>query len=485
MANGKRYDVAVIGGGPGGYVAALRATQLGCSVACIEERDLGGTCLNRGCIPSKALLYSAHMLECCEGATRFGINVDNISVDLKKVRQHKDRCVKQLVSGVGTLLDKAQVDVLTGHGRFVSDHEIAVKGPDVDTVIEADTIIIATGSSPAAPPIEGIDGPGVWGSDQALALERIPESMIIVGSGATGMEMACIYIHFGAKVTMLEMFDRALPREDPEASDVIMRTFKRRGGRMELGARVVRIEDAPGGKRAIFVRDGEEHTVEAEVVLGTVGRRANLDNLGAEEVGLNLERQGICVQDGVTTPASEGPPLAVCPGTRLQTAHSHIYAVGDCIRGIGLAHLAMHEGVAAVEDSQGIPSQINYAAVPTAMYCHPEIASVGLFEYQADELGIDVVVGKFPFAANGRAVAMASREGFAKVVAEAGTGKVLGATVVGRMTTELVAEITLAVQMGATLDDVSRVIHAHPTLSESVYEAVLSGLGRPLHVPAP
>ncbi len=485
MSNGNgKYDVAVIGGGPGGYVAALRAAQLDCRVALVEERELGGTCLNRGCIPSKALLHSAHILDSCQKSSRFGVNVENISVDIKKIQQHKDRCIKQLVSGVGTLLDKAGVDVLAGHGRFADSHEIAVSGPDLDTSIEADKIIVATGSETAMARIDGADGANVWSSDDALRFDRIPESMVIIGSGATGMEMACVYIHFGTKVTILEMFDHALPREDRDVAGLVMRTFKKRGGTLELNARVVRIEDSGDSKRAIYERDGEEFAVEADVILCAIGRRANLDNLGAEEVGLEIERQGICVQEGVETPASTEPPRAMCAGTQLRTTVDHIYAVGDCIRGIGLAHLSMHEAVAAVEASQGMDSNINYLAVPTAMYCHPEVASVGILEHHAETMGLDVVVGKFPFAANGRSVAIASREGFAKVVAERGSNRVLGATIVGRLTTELIAEMTFAVEIGATLDDLARTIHAHPTLSESVHEAVLGALGRPLHVPA-
>ena len=485
MASGNdKYDIAVIGSGPGGYVAALRAAQLGLRTAIVEQLHIGGTCLNRGCIPSKALLHSVHVLDTCERASRFGVDVNGFSLNLENLHRHRDRCVKQLVSGVEILLDKAGVDVLWGHGSFVSDHEIAVKGDDTDAVIEADTIIIATGSLPSLPPIEGIGSAGVWTSDDALAVRQVPESMAIIGSGATGMEMACVYTHLGTKVTILEMFDHALPREDRDAAEVVARTFQRRGGRIEVNARVVRIQHAGTGKRVIFERDGEEQAVEAEVVLSAAGRRANLEGLGAEEIGLEVAPQGICVREGVDTPAASGPPQAMCPGTRLRTSLDHIYAIGDCIRGIGLAHLAMHEGVAAVEDSQGLPATIDYHAVPTAMYCHPEIASVGMMEYQAQERGVDYIVGRFPFAANGRSVAIGSREGFAKIVADRSSHQVLGATIVGRLTTELISEVTLAVRLGATVDDLIHTIHAHPTFSEVVHEAALGALGIPLHIPA-
>ncbi len=487
MSEKNHYDIAIVGGGPGGYVAALRAAQLGSSVALVEEREVGGTCLNRGCIPSKALLYTAHALETCEAASRFGVMVSDYSLDIKRARQHVTRSVKQLVSGVESLLEKARIDVLSGHGRFLTDHEIAVTLPDGESVIEADHIILATGSVPVTEIVEGHDGLNVWTSDQALFLPKVPESMIVIGSGATGMEMSQAYLHFGTKVTVMELFDRPLPREDHDASEVVLRTFQRRGGRFEVNAMVQRIEDTgEGNKRVVFQRGGEESHLEAEVVLMAIGRRANLKNLGAEEIGLRIERQGICVQAGVSTPASDPtrPPEAMCPGTQLETSIPHIYAIGDCIRGIGLAHLAMHEATAAIETIHGMYSHVNYNAVPTSMYTHPEVASVGLLEYRAKELGIEVQVGRFPFAANGRAVCTGKREGFAKLLGCPETGRLLGATVCGTYTTELMPELTLAIQKGLKVDDIIEVIHAHPTLSEALHEAALAVQGRPLHIPS-
>ncbi|MGD9498130.1 MAG: NAD(P)/FAD-dependent oxidoreductase [Armatimonadota bacterium] len=485
MGKTRAYDLVIIGGGPGGYVAALRAAQFDMSVALVEERKVGGTCLNRGCIPSKALLYTAHVLETCEKAARFGVSIDGFSIDVDAVRRHKERSVKQLVSGVETLLAKAGVEVLSGHGRFVTDHEIAVTRGDQTTRVEGEKVIVATGSLPALDHFEGTRGRNVWTSDVALDLPHVPESVIIIGSGATGMELAAIYLHFGSKVTVTEMYDRALPREDRDASEVVTRTFQRRGGRIETRARVQRIEDAAAGKRVIFTREGEEAHLEAEVVILAAGRVANLDDLGAEEIGLDIERQGICVREGVDTPAADAsrPPESMCPGVQLRTSIDHIYAIGDCIRGIGLAHVAMHEGVAAVEAMSGLESFIDYNAVPTALYCHPEIATVGLTEDRARELGVQVSVGMFPFAANGRAVCTGSREGFAKIVADPHTGRVLGATACGTYTTEIIPELTLAVQEGLSVDEIINVMHAHPTLGEAVHEAALATQNRPLHIP--
>jgi len=309
--------------------------------------------------------------------------------------------------------------------------------------------------------------------------------MVVIGSGATGMEMAAAYLHFGCKVTVLEMFDRALPREDRDAGEVVTRTFQRRGGRIETGARVLRIEDAGAGKRVVFERGGQEEWIEAEVVLIAAGRRACLKDLGADEIGLDIERQGICVREGVDTPAADGsrPRESMCPGVQLRTSMEHIYAIGDCIRGIGLAHVAMHEGVAAAEAMNGIETYIDYNAVPAALYCHPEIASVGLTEDRARELGVEVTIGVFPFAANGRAVCTGAREGFAKIVADPQSGRVLGATMCGTYTTEMIPELTLAVQQGLSADAIIEVMHAHPTLGEGIHEAALATQGRPLHIP--
>ncbi|MEA3402614.1 MAG: FAD-dependent oxidoreductase [Armatimonadota bacterium] len=485
MSDTDRYDLAVIGAGPGGYVAALRARQLDLSVALVEEREVGGTCLNRGCIPAKALLHTAHILESCESASRFGVVVEDLSIDVERVRRHKQRAVKQLVTGVETLLERAGVELIRGHGRFAGEHEVTVTTGDGQRTIEAEHIIVATGSEPVIDVIEGARSKNVWTSDTALNVPFIPESMIVIGSGATGAEMACAYLHFGTDVTLMELFDRPLPREDHEASEVVMRTFQRRGGRTEVSAMVRRIEDAGDAKRVIFERNDEEEQLEAQVVLLTMGREANLEELGAEEIGLEIERQGICVQEGVSTPASDPdhPHAAMCPGTQLRTSMDHIYAIGDCIRGIGLAHLAMHEGVAAVEATQGIASHINYNAVPTATYCHPEIASVGLVEYRAKELGIEVNVGRFPFAANGRAVCTGARHGFAKLLSDPQSGRLLGATVCGTYATELMPELTLAIEQGLSVDAIIDVIHAHPTLSEALHEAALAAQGRPLHIP--
>ena len=485
MTDSKSHDLAVIGGGPGGYVAALRASQLGLSVALIEDREVGGTCLNRGCIPSKAMLHTAHVLETCESASRFGVSVGDFELDLSKARRHVQRSVKQLVSGVETLLEKAEVDVLNGHGSFVSENEITVSGPDGERRVEATNVIVATGSVPVTGVISGATGNNVWTSDQALALPKIPQSMVVIGSGATGMEMAAAYLHFGAEVTVVELFDRALPREDHEASDVMMRTFQRRGGRVEVNARVDRIENAEERPTVVFDREGEEHSLECEVVLLAIGRRANLEGLNAEAIGLQVDRQGVCVREGVATPASDQQGIAhdQCPAGQLRTSLDHIYAIGDCIRGVGLAHLAMKEGVAAVESIAGIEGCLNYQAVPTSMYTHPEVASVGLLEYRARELGTEIDVGRFPFAANGRAVCSGKREGFAKVISEPETGRLLGATVCGLYATELLPELTMAVQRQLPVDAVIDVIHAHPTLSEAVHEAALSVQGRPLHMP--
>lgn len=457
------YDLLILGGGPAGYVGAIRAAQLGAKVGLVEARQLGGTCLNRGCIPSKALIHCAHLLEQAASGRRFGITM-TAEADLEGVRKHAERCVKQLVSGVAQLLKANKVTVLEGRG--------VLAGPDAITVtaaageqrtVTARYLLVATGSEPFVLPIPGAQSPGVFTSDDAVTLPGPFGELAIIGAGAIGCEFAYVYSRMGAKVTVVEMLDRIVPTEDPEVTDVLARSLKKSGIKLELGAKCTAIEPGDGKLRLVFEQGGAEKSVSADGILMATGRRALTSDIGLDEVDVAHDRGRIQVDQ------------------QLRTSVESIFAAGDCLRGIGLAHTASHEAIAAVETMFGEGGHVNYAAIPAAIYTYPQVASVGLREHEAAAKGIAVSVGRFPFAANGKAAAMGEREGLMKLVADAKTGQLLGGCAVGPEVTELMAEVTLAVEMGCTAADVAHTVHSHPTLSEVTGEAALSVLGRAIH----
>jgi len=460
-----RFDLAFIGAGPAGYVGAIRAAQLGARAAIVERDALGGTCLNRGCIPSKALIACVETLARCQDAGSFGIDCQVTGVNLDRVRRHMERCVKQLVSGVEGLMKKNGIAVFRGHGTLRSSTEIEVRAADGETTaFQADQTVLATGSVPLPLPIPGGDLPGVTDSDSALALESIPESVAIIGGGAIGLEWAFIYAGLGAKVTVLEMMPSILPTEDEEVTAELAKSLKKRGVKITNGARCGAIEPEGEGYRVVYEQEGQEAAVSAAQVMMAAGRRAVTEAMGLETVGVELERRCIKTNE------------------RFETSVAGLYAVGDCIRGIGLAHLASHEAVAAVENALGHPGFVNYAAVPACVFTWPEVASVGLKEREAGERGIEVSVGRFPFRANGKSIGMGEREGFVKLVAESGSGKLLGGAIIGPDASTLIAEVALAVHHQLTAEDLAEAIHAHPTLPETVAEAALGALGRAIHV---
>ncbi len=460
-----RFDIAIVGGGPAGYVAAIRAAQLGAHTAVVEQRDLGGTCLNRGCIPSKALIKCAELLQMAESAKRFGIDFGPPDINLKRVRAHKDRAVKLLVSGVTTLMKANNVEVFTGHGRLASANEVLITSDQQTTELSADQIVLATGSVPLQLPIPGADGDNIFTSDEVVDLPGPPESLVIVGAGYVGCEFAQIYAAFGTSVTIIEMLDRVMPAEDPQASEVLARALRRNGVEIYCQSKVISISDAEGEKRIEYEQDGNSQVVETDMILMAAGRRAFTQDLGLEEVGIQTDRGRIQVDE------------------TLQTNIAGIYAAGDCLRGAGLAHLASHEGIAAVENALGEGGQVNYDAVPGCIFTHPEIASVGVQEHQAQDQELGITIGQFPFAAVGKAAAIGEREGFVKLIAEAGSNRIIGGTIVGPSATELIAEVVLAIQTQQTLDEVAETIHSHPTMAEAIGEAALAGLGRALHLP--
>ena len=458
------FDLIIVGAGPGGYVAAIRAAQLGAKVALVEDKEVGGTCLNRGCIPSKALIKCAEVLDEVKGGKTFGILTEGVSVDYDDVRKHKDRTVKQLVSGVAGLLKAQQVQVFNGRGRLLSPTEVEVTGAESSTRLTARYLIWATGSTPFILPIPGADGPGVVTSDEAVDFPGPPPTMAIIGGGAIGCEFAYVYSRFGTKVTIVEMLGSLMPTEDPEASEVLASSLKKGGVKIATGAKAQAIESREGKHVLVYEQGGEEKTVEADLVLMAAGRRANTADMGLEEAGLALDRGRLTANEA------------------LKTNLDNIYAIGDVTRGIGLAHWASHEGIAAAEmlfGGAGVPAK---TVVPGVVFTKPEIGSVGLREHEAKAAGIPVVVGKFPFQALGKAAAIREREGFVKLVAAADDGRLLGGTIVGPAATDLIAEVGLAVQMGLSAAEVAETMHAHPTLAEAVGEAAMDVLGHAIHL---
>ncbi|MFQ6133131.1 MAG: dihydrolipoyl dehydrogenase [Armatimonadota bacterium] len=463
----ERYDIAILGAGPAGYVGAIRAAQLGAKVACVEERELGGTCLNRGCIPSKALISCAEVYEHLKHARDFGLACDEPRIDLERLMAHRDRVVKQLVQGVGFLFKKNGVEHIQGRGRLTARDTIEVENGSDGAVIKAGSILLATGSRPLMPPIPGIADERVYDSDYAVNLDTLPKSMVIIGGGAIGMEFAYIAQAFDVEVTVLEMLDQVMPTEEPEVAEVVAKSLTRKGVKIVTQGKAVAIEDESGLKKVRYETKADQETSEAEAtgewVLVAVGRRSLTSHVGLEEVGVETERGNIQVNE------------------RLETSVQGIYAAGDCLRGVGLAHQASHEAIAAVENALGHQGHVNYNAIPSCIFTVPEIASVGLKEVEAREQGYEVTVGKYLYRNNGKALGMAARDGFCKVIADADSRRILGASVVGVDATTMIAELALAVHNELTLEQVTHCIHAHPTLPEITHEAALDAAGIALH----
>jgi len=468
--NGKKgFDLIVVGSGPGGYVAAIRAAQLGMTVACVETDRLGGVCLNIGCIPTKALLTSALLVKEVKGAEKHGITTGEVKVALGPAQRRSREVASQMNRGVGFLFKKNKVTHIQGYGRLIGKGKVEVEDAEgKKSVHEAKHIIIATGSRPRSLPFLKVDGDRVWSSDDALHAEEAPKRLAIVGAGAIGMEFADIFEAFGSEVTILEALDRVLPLEDSDISAHVEKVYKRRGMHVHTGARLEKAEVGKDGVMLTFKdRDGESQTLEVDRVLSAVGRAPNTEDVGLDKAGVKLTDKGgfIAVDEW------------------LRTNVEGVYAVGDCAGGALLAHKASHEGIVCVEKIAGKShGPVDHGNIPNCTYCHPEVASVGLTEEQAREAGHDIEVGKFPWVGNGRAVASGDAEGFLKVIRDRKYSEILGAHIVGPHATELIAEFVLGRHLESTVEEMERAIHPHPTLSEGVAEVALAALGRPIHI---
>ena len=467
--SGNSYDIVIIGSGPGGYVAAIRAAQLGMEVACVEEKDLGGVCLNVGCIPTKALLSSALLVNELDAAEDHGIDADGVTVSLGPAQERSRRVANQMNKGVQHLFKKNGVTHVQGRGRLSGPGEVAVESEEGENrTLSADHVIVATGSRPRSLPILEIDEEMIWSSTGALFQKEVPETLAVVGAGAVGMEFADVYAAYGSKVTVIEALDRVLPVEDADSSAALAKAFKKRGMEIHTSARLQSSEIADGKVKLVFEDgDGEEHTLEVDRVLSAVGRVPNTQDLGLEELGVELTERGNFIQIDEW----------------MRTSVDGVYAVGDCAGNQLLAHKASHEGIVCVEKIAGEAHHpVDYDNIPNCTYCHPEVASVGLTEEQAREAGHDVEVGKFPFVGNGRAVAGGHADGFVKVIRDKRYSEVLGAHIVGPSATELIGEFVVGRHLETTAEEMEKAMHPHPTLSEAVAEGALAALGRPIHI---
>lgn len=457
--------IAVLGGGPGGYVAALKAAQLGAQVIVVESSEVGGTCLNWGCIPTKALLASAEALHKARNLSDYGIELNgSVTPNLSLIMERKNKVVSTQVKGIRALFKSWGVELIEGRGRLTGPASIEVEKKDGSTAtIAADKIIIATGSRPAELPAFKFDGKNILSSNEALTITDIPKSMLIIGAGVIGCEFACIYNELGAEVTMIEMMPRAVSTEDEEISELLAKELKKKKIKLLTGVGVTKVEKMPDGMHA-HLPDGKE--IAAEKILVSIGRALNSDNIGLESVGINRGKRGEIIVDN-----------------RMETNIKGVYAVGDVIGRIMLAHVASTEGIVAAENICGRDTTMDYSVVPAAIFTSPEIGSVGLRENQATDKGIKTRIGRFQFRALGKAHAMGEISGFVKIIADAGTDKILGVHIIGPHASDLVHEAAVAMKAGLTARDIAATIHAHPTLSEGLLEASEDVHGNAVHMP--
>jgi dihydrolipoamide dehydrogenase len=460
------YDIIIIGSGPGGYVAAIRASQLGLKVAVVERESLGGVCLNWGCIPTKALLKSANVFEYISHASDYGINVSDASADFGAMIKRSRGVADGMSKGVQFLMKKNKIDVITGTGKVKKGGTVVVNGSDgSEKEYSAKHIILATGGRSRELPNLKQDGKKVIGYRQAMVLAQQPKSMVIVGSGAIGVEFAYFYNAIGTKVTIVEYLDNIVPVEDEDISKQLLRSFKKSGINVMTGTNVESIDTAGNGCKVLVKTAVGNETIECDIVLSAIGYSPNIENIGLEEVGIIVEKGRVQVDDFYKTNI-EG-----------------IYAIGDIVKGQALAHVASAEGIICVEKIAGHhPEALNYNNIPGCTYCSPEIASVGYTEKAAKEAGYEIKVGKFPFSASGKASAAGVKDGFVKVIFDAKYGEFLGAHMIGANVTEMIAEVVVARKLETTGMDIVKTVHPHPTMSEAIMEAAADAYGEVIHL---
>ncbi len=456
-----KYDIIVIGSGPGGYVAAIRASQLGKKVAIVEKAELGGVCLNWGCIPTKALLKSAQVYTYCKNAAHYGVAIEGeVKPDWEKVVARSRTVAETMSKGVAFLMKKNNIDILAGFGRLAGEGKVDVDG----TIYEADAIILATGARPRQMPFMLVDGEHVISSKEALTLPTLPQSMIVVGSGAIGSEFACLYASMGVKVTVIEYMPQMMPLEDEEVAKAMERSFRKMRATVMTSTTVKNVAVVDGQCHVDIEGKKGAETLTADVVLSAVGVKSNIENIGLEEMGISVERDKIVVDE------------------HYQTSAAGVYAIGDIIATPALAHVASAEAIHCVEHICGLtPDAVDYSTIPSCVFTSPEVASVGMTEQQAREKGIEYKVGRFPFTASGKATAAGDRDGFVKLIFDE-SEKLIGAHMVGATVTEMLGEPTLAKRLGATAHAIAKTIHSHPTMHEGLMEAAEAAMGAAIHL---
>ena len=456
-----KYDIIVIGSGPGGYVAAIRASQLGKKVAIVEKAELGGVCLNWGCIPTKALLKSAQVFTYCKNAAHYGVAIEGeVKPDFEKIVARSRTVADTMSKGVAFLMKKNNIDILTGFGRLAGEGRVDVEG----TLYEADAIILATGARPRQMPFMPVDGQHIISSKEALTLPHLPQSMIVVGSGAIGSEFACLYASLGVKVTVVEYMPQMMPLEDEEVSKAMERSFRKMRATVLTSTTVKAVRVVDGVCEVDIEGKKGAETLSAEVVLSAVGIKSNIENIGLEELGIAVERDKIVVDE------------------HYQTSAQGVYAIGDIIATPALAHVASAEAIHCVEHICGLqPDAVDYSTIPSCVFTSPEVASVGMTEQQARDKGIEYKVGRFPFTASGKATAAGDRDGFVKLIFDE-QERLIGAHMVGATVTEMLGEPTLAKRLGATAHLIAKTIHSHPTMHEGLMEASEAAMGAAIHL---
>jgi len=465
--NDHRYDVTIIGSGPGGYVAAIRAAQLGLRTAVVEIAPLpGGTCLHWGCIPTKAMLHTAEVLDTAREAAAFGVNVGDVALDLERMHKYKAKTVQVNAKGVEFLFKKNKVTMLAGRGRLAGKGKVEVTPAEGQPyTVDTGAVVLATGSEIRN--LRGLefDGKQIINSDHALFLDHVPKSMIVLGAGAVGVEFASIYRSFGAEVTLVELLPRLIPLEDAELGAELEKAFRKRKIDCHTGTEMKEVARSEGKVTLTAVKDGKPLQLEAEMLLVAVGRKPRTEDIGLEGTGVKIDKRGFIEVDAM-----------------MRTGEPGVYAIGDLLPTHALAHVASHEGIVAVEHIAGRnPHPIDYDRIPSCTYCQPEVASIGLSEEKAKERGYEVIVGKFPFSAIGKAKILGDSRGFVKIVAEKKYDEVLGVHIIGPHATELISEATAALNLEATAASLFHAVHAHPTLAEAMGEAALNVHGRAIH----